>query len=249
MSHRQLLLDADGTFLDFARTEKEALSVLFDRMGLDGDMSPLYHKSNAQCWKEFEQGVISMEELKSRRFALFFSEASIDADPAEASRLYIDLLAHKAYYLEGAEAMLSHLAEKHSLVCITNGISAVQRGRLERLDAMKWFTHVVISEEIGVQKPSVAFFDAVLSITGAQREDCLVIGDSLTSDIKGAMDSGIDAFHYHPGKAACETDSLIWGHSDSYEGLISAIDADQLDVEDQELIGRDVPAPVSPIGL
>lgn len=249
MSHKYLLLDADGTFLDFERTEKEALGLLFAHFGIDEGLSSSYHTANAQCWEEFEKGLITMEELKERRFDLFFRSQGLDLDAGEASRLYIDELSRHAYYIDGAEELLAHLSRGHSLSVITNGIAQVQRGRLEALGAMRFFDHVVISEEVGVQKPSKAFFERALALIGAEKEDCLVIGDSLTSDIKGAQDAGMDAFHLHLGKPAAPVDEGLWGHGDSFASLLSAVDADQLDVEDQQLVGSDVPAAVASVGL
>lgn len=249
MSHKYLLLDADGTFLDFERTEKEALGLLFDHFGIDEGLSSSYHKANSRCWEEFENGLITMEELKKRRFDLFFRSQGLDFDAKEASRLYIDELSRHAYYMDGAEEMLSHLSRKHSLSVITNGIAQVQRGRLEALGAMRFFDHVIISEEVGAQKPAKAFFERALALIGARKEDCLVIGDSLTSDIKGAQDAGMDAFHLHLGASASPVDEELWGHGDSFASLLSAVDADQIDVEDQQLVGSDVPAAVAPVGL
>lgn len=249
MSHKYLLLDADGTFLDFERTEKEALGLLFAHFGIDEGLSSSYHTANARCWEEFEKGLITMEELKERRFDLFFRSQGLDLDAGEASRLYIDELSRHAYYIDGAEELLAHLSREHSLSVITNGIAQVQRGRLEALGAMRFFDHVVISEEVGVQKPSKAFFERALALIGAEKEDCLVIGDSLTSDIKGAQDAGMDAFHLHLGRPAAPVDEGLWGHGDSFASLLSAVDADQLDVEDQQLVGSDVPAAVASVGL
>ena len=249
MSHKYLLLDADGTFLDFERTEKEALGLLFAHFGIDEGLSSSYHTANARCWEEFEKGLITMEELKERRFDLFFRSQGLNLDAGEASRLYIDELSRHAYYIDGAEELLAHLSREHSLSVITNGIAQVQRGRLEALGAMRFFDHVVISEEVGVQKPSKAFFERALALIGAEKEDCLVIGDSLTSDIKGAQDAGMDAFHLHLGKPAAPVDEGLWGHGDSFASLLSAVDADQLDVEDQQLVGSDVPAAVASVGL
>ena len=116
---------------------------------------------------------------------------------------------------------------------VSNGIAEVQRGRLERLDAMKYFHDVLISEEIGVQKPDPRFFDVVLSRLGASRQECLVVGDSLTSDIRGGLDSDIDTLYLHLGRRIDDIDPRIRFHASCYEEMLSIIDADKLDVEDE----------------
>lgn len=236
MSHyRYILMDADGTFLDFASTERVAISSLFEHLALPCTDALLesYHKANALCWKEFEEGSIDMATLKDRRFSLFFESNGIDLDAHEAGRLFIRLLASNAYYIDGAQDMLSRLSKDHDIVVVTNGIAEVQRGRLERLDAMKYFHDVVISEEIGVQKPDPRFFDLVLSRLGASRQECLVVGDSLTSDIRGGLDSDIDTLYLHLGRRIDDIDPRIRFHASCYEEMLSIIDADKLDVEDE----------------
>ena len=112
MSHyRYILMDADGTFLDFASTERVAISSLFEHLALPCTDALLesYHKANALCWKEFEEGSIDMATLKDRRFSLFFESNGIDLDAHEAGRLFIRLLASNAYVSDGAQDILSRL--------------------------------------------------------------------------------------------------------------------------------------------
>lgn len=233
-SYRYLLIDADGTFLDFNSTEKTAIKLLFSRFDIPYTEKNLhsYHNANSQCWKDFESGLITMETLKTRRFSLFFESEGIMADPREAGLEYIRLLGEHPFWMPGAPAFLSRLREKHSLAVITNGIAHVQRERLERLDAMKYFDYVIISEEAGCQKPSKEFFDYTLRTIGAAKDECLIIGDSLSSDIKGGIDSGIDTCYLHIGKERSDNGKITFQAAD-YSQILSVVDADQLDIENQ----------------
>ena len=235
LNYKFLLLDADGTFLNFALTEKIALDLLFDHYNLTHDEKTFssYEEGNRLCWREFEQGIISMDELKVKRFSLFFAKEGLHFDPSEANRLYVHYLASNGHYISGAEDVLKRLSHDYTLEVITNGIASVQRGRLDALGASKYFDHIIISEEIGCQKPSAAFFEKTLEIIHAAKNECLIIGDSLTSDIKGGIESGIDTCYLHLGKSPGTSDTRIKYHASSYSELLSIIYADQVDIENK----------------
>ena len=225
LSYKYLLLDADGTFLDFSRTEEEALAKLFDCCGipLTKEYLSAYEAANSEVWRNFEEGKISMERLKSLRFEKFFTSMGLALDPQKTGRMFIKLLSDAAYIIEGAETLLERLSKDYSLSVITNGIAEVQRGRLKKLGLMKYFDGLFISEELGVQKPSAAFFDKTLESLGAQKSQCLVIGDSLTSDMKGAVECGLDALFLNLSGQQVEIDSRIKYQAKSYEELLSII--------------------------
>lgn len=235
LNYKFLLLDADGTFLNFSLTEKIALDLLFDHYNLphDEETFSAYEEGNRFCWHSFEEGQMSMAELKVRRFSLFFEKKGLSYDAREADRLYVEYLASNGHYIEGAGRLLERLKNDYTLEVITNGIASVQRGRLDALGASKYFDHVIISEEIGCQKPSKAFFDKTLEIINAEKDECLIIGDSLTSDIKGGIDSGIDTCYLHLGRSMDTQDERIRYHASSYDELLSLIYADEGDIKNK----------------
>lgn len=210
-----LLFDADETLFDFKASESIAIKSLFEHYNLpyDEKLLALYHKANGALWREYEKGSLELNELESRRFVDFFKAAEIPYDPYEASEVYIDYLSKAGILLEGAEDVLKLLSKEYSLILITNGISRVQRGRLEVTGTKKYFTDIIVSAEIGPRKPQKEFFDYTLNKLGAQKEDCLVIGDSLKSDIKGGYESGIDTYYLHL-REKDEDAEKIW----TYEG-------------------------------
>ena len=175
---------------------------------------------------ELEELKARMKELEERRFRLFFDSQDLALDSHEASEYYIDRLSQEAYLIDGARNLLERLYGDYRLVVITNGIARVQRGRLARLGLTGLFSHIVISGEIGASKPSAEFFDRTLEITGAGRKDCLVIGDSLTSDMKGALDNGFDALYLHLGKQDVQVPEGIKYDAESYAQLADIIYAD-----------------------
>ncbi|MCI7605632.1 MAG: HAD-IA family hydrolase, partial [Spirochaetales bacterium] len=175
------------------------------------------------CWDQFEKGNISLETLERVRMELFFKNLKRpDLNADEAADLYATLLSENGIMLEGAREMLESLSDiPKSLV--TNGIAKVQRGRLRDTDTEKYFQHIFISQEIGVQKPKKEFFDIVLKTINKDKDECIVIGDSEKSDIQGALNSGIRSIYYSPKGNISER--ATWSVSSFKEmiGLIRSI--------------------------
>ena len=197
MKYRYLLFDADNTLFDFDASERAAFREMIDSIGVQYSdaLYDVYHAKNAQCWKMLERGETTTRELRALRFAMLFDEADIriGLTPAEVSARYEERLGRQNILLPGALETVRTLAKRYTLLLITNGFANIQRGRFETSQIRPYFKEAYISEEIGHQKPERAYFDAVLAkehIT--DRAECLVIGDSLTADIDGAIGAGID---------------------------------------------------------
>lgn len=202
--YRYLLFDADGTLFDFDSAETWAFGATCRELGIDPTEQRLqdYKAANKQVWKEFELGTISIDQLQSERFARFFTQQGIDADPQKTGRRFTDHLALAGQVYPETVPLLEELQDRgYRLSLITNGISRVQHGRLEVSRTERYFDTICISEEIGFQKPKKEFFDIFLDMAHleeADKEQCLVIGDSLTSDILGGINAGIDTCWYNP---------------------------------------------------
>jgi len=222
--YKHLLLDADGTFYDFAATEKSAISKLFllHRIPPTESNIKAYKEANDICWGLYEKGEISMGTLKVKRFSDFTAKANIDANPNILSEDYVSCLSETGYMLDGAKETLERLSTKYDLSIITNGIARAQRGRIAMSGTESLYSHIFISEEIGYRKPDVRFFEEVLKALGAKKEECLVIGDSATSDISGAVASGIDSILLRlDGKVI---DGGQTYYAASYDELLSILD-------------------------
>lgn len=233
MPNKALMFDADGTLFDFPASERHALSRLFSSLSIPFDerTDRLYQEANALCWREYEAGLITVPVLKEKRFALFFSALGLEADSHEAGEAYAAYLGEKAELLPGARELLDSLRPGHSLYIITNGFESTQRSRISSTGLDGYFQDIFISESAGASKPSRAFFDYVFRRIPFKPSETLVIGDSETSDMKGALDYGIESVYLSfEGKT-----SAIASHSVSSYAELAALlhDIDQRDIEDQ----------------
>jgi 2-haloacid dehalogenase len=196
-----LLFDADDTLFDFPRAEANALRWTLDSLGLPAspDYFEIYARCNLAVWKEFERGLLTSVELRTKRFRLFFDEVGITADPETVSPLYLQNLALGTDLLPAAEEVIRFLRPRFHLGLVTNGLADVQHPRLARSALADCFEGIFISEEIGAAKPARAYFDAVFNAIGnPPKSEVLIIGDSLTSDMRGGIDYGIDTCWYNP---------------------------------------------------
>ena len=199
--YSHLLLDADGTLFDYDRAEATALTTTFQDLQLDLRASYVetYREINGLIWREFEQGTIAVAEIRSERFRRLFAALSLDADPVAFGQRYLARLGECAQLIEGAEAAVAALYGKVGLVLITNGLQDVQRARLSRSPIARYLDEIVISEEVGSSKPDSGIFDECFRRMGnPPRRDVLIVGDSLTSDMRGGHNYGIDTCSFNP---------------------------------------------------
>ncbi len=212
MKYKWLLLDADGTLFDYDRAEATALQRVFEQFGheFQSAYAVAYQRINHEIWRQFEQGQISQDRLRTRRFELLFEAVDVESDPVEFSATYIQNLAEGAYLIDGAEEVVKSLVGRVGLVLITNGLKEVQRSRLARSTISDCFSDVVISDEIGAAKPDTRIFQVAFErMAHPKKADVLIVGDSLTSDIKGGNAYGIDACWFNPNRLVCDQDVEI----------------------------------------
>jgi 2-haloacid dehalogenase len=201
MRYKWILFDADGTLFDYDRAESTALEKTFLESGLDfaPGYTEAYRRINAQIWLDYEQGKIAQDVLRVRRFELLFEAVGVEADARAFSARYLAHLGAQAVLVQGAEEVVKALYGQIGLVLITNGIKEVQRSRLQRSTLRDCFVDVVISDEVGVSKPDAGIFDVAFFKMGhPDRREVLIVGDSLTSDIKGGAAYGIDTCWFNP---------------------------------------------------
>ena len=196
-----LLLDADETLFDFARCEREALCDALRVSGIEPseDRIATYSAINDRFWKMLERGEIEKNELRVARFAEFCRHYGFEVDVPRLATGYTDALSTKGYLIPGALEVCRKLAKHCKLYIITNGIATVQRGRFEPSALRELIQELFISEEIGAEKPSSLYFDTVASrIPDFSCEKALVVGDSLSSDMRGGINAGIDTCWFNP---------------------------------------------------
>lgn len=197
---KYIFLDLDDTIFDFHIAEKNALKKTLIELGIQPEETVLkrYSELNDQQWKLLELGKITRDEVKVRRFELLFEEIGSDASAMEAADIYIGYLSQGHYFVEGASELLQNLYGKYQLFLVSNGTTIVQKSRLASSDIERYFEHIFISQEIGYNKPSKDFFDYCFShISDFKKEECVMIGDSLTSDIQGGINAGIKTIWFN----------------------------------------------------
>lgn len=206
MTYSTLLLDADETLLDFAAAEKKALFLTMQSLGysISKEEHRLYSEINDAQWKKLERGETTKPVLTVERFSLFLSELGIVADAKEVNRQYTDNLSLGSDLIDGAMDFLEIVKEHFSLYMITNGTAHVQIKRLAAARIDRFFSETFISEAIGFAKPKKEYFTYVLSHIEEQNpKKVLVIGDSLTSDIAGGQNAGLDTCWFNRYNKKC----------------------------------------------
>ena len=199
MKYKAILLDADGTILDFEAAEENAVNGLLEQLGVTDPEAPsVYRKHNSECWKMLERGELTQKELEVRRFALFLEHYGMKNNAREVADAYIDLLAQQSIILPGALEAVCELEKLASLAVVTNGIPRVQHGRMDHSPLRPHFGPYVISGEEGVSKPDPRLLYIALEKLGVEPKDALMVGDSLSSDIRAANNAGVDACWINP---------------------------------------------------
>lgn len=202
MRYKALFLDMDGTFLDFAAAERGAFYKTFLEHKIQPEESCYrrYSAINDSLWKAFERGEIEKDAIRRRRFSLLFEELGIDLDGAAAETFYETALGREHALMPHGREVLEFLSERYPLYVVTNGFQKVQESRLKLADIERFITKTFISEQIGYQKPQKEFFDACFAgiVPAPARQEVLLIGDSLTSDIQGARNAGIASCWFNP---------------------------------------------------
>lgn len=212
MNYEVLLFDADDTLFDFKKTEEYALEKLVNSFETSYSKEyciEKYKEINKQIWIEFEQGLITSDLLKVERFERFAKEINLDLDANKLSQMYIDYLGEGSFLYEESVDLISYLYKKYRLCIITNGLADVQNRRIKNSIIGKYFEDIVISDEIKIAKPNPEIFNhALKNINHENKDTVLMIGDSLSSDIKGGNNAGIHTCWFNAGKKHNSTDIM-----------------------------------------
>lgn len=206
---RTVFLDLDDTILDFTRAEAEALRRALTEADAPADDAVLarYHAINTAQWELLEEGVLTREQVLLGRFDILFGELGLVRSAREICERYEGYLAEGHWFIPGAEALLKTLAPRYDLYLASNGTAQVQYRRLEDAGIRRYFREIFISRELGADKPSPAFFERCFAaIPGFSRECAVMVGDSLTSDIRGGKNAGLRTCWFNPRKKSGRAD-------------------------------------------
>ena len=202
---KAILWDVDGTLLDFSAAERAAVKKLFLEFGLGvctDDMVARYSAVNDSYWKRLERGEITKQQVLIGRYRQFFSEIGVDPELAEPfNARYQVALGDTIVYRDDSLKIVKALHGRVKQYVVSNGTVVAQTRKLERSHLGEWMDGVFLSEELGAEKPSPAFFDKVFAaLPDLKKEDMLLVGDSLTSDMKGGLMAGIPTCWYNPNR-------------------------------------------------
>jgi len=197
--------------LDFDTAEDIALTHFLEEQGVTEIQTykDYYIPMNKALWRELEQGKITKPELVNTRFSRLFAHFGIEKDGVELALLYQQYIAQQGQTYAGASELLDSLTEAdYEIYGATNGITAIQTGRMAHSDISPYFNHIFISEQMGTQKPEALFYEKIAEqIPDFDLSQTLMIGDSLTADIAGANNAGLDSIWYNPKQL--ENESLF----------------------------------------
>jgi len=200
---RVILWDVDGTLLDFHSAEAAAIRALFQKFSLGTCTDAMladYSTINAGFWRKLESGELSKPQVLTGRFETFFQKYGLDTGCVDAFNAAYQLaLGDTVCFCPNALETLQALKGQVLQCAVTNGTALAQKKKLAVSGLDRIFDHIFISDEIGIDKPNMAFFEAVWQKIGIfSPDEVLIVGDSLTSDIRGGNNAGIKTCWYNP---------------------------------------------------
>ena len=210
--YKAVFIDWDDTIGDFIGAAKQALQEMYDKYHLNDyfdsqeEFVSLYKPHNIELWDKYGKDLVTKEYLSFDRFFYPLMHGSrvgerlkvkgerqdVAALAEQLSEDFLNMTTARFSLLPGAEELVRYLAAKYPLTVVTNGFVEVQYEKFDKSGLRDCFAHIVLSEEVGCQKPNPRIFEEALRMNGLQAEDVVMIGDSWNSDIQGAINAGID---------------------------------------------------------
>ena len=204
---KHIFFDLDHTIWDFDRNAQETLTELYEQYNLKGlgltsctDFIDLYTTNNHNLWQQYHLGEITKEKLREDRFRKTFLALGIKPEhvPHQFEDDYVRMSPTKTNLFDGAEKVLAYLQNKYHLHIISNGFKETTLTKMHVSGLNPYFKNVIISEDVGVNKPNKLIFEHALAKAAATKEESIMIGDSIEADIRGAQDFGMRAIFFNP---------------------------------------------------
>ncbi|MDB5021423.1 MAG: noncanonical pyrimidine nucleotidase, YjjG family [Pedobacter sp.] len=204
---KHIFFDLDHTIWDFDRNAEETLHELYEvyqlsKLGLLSatEFIAKYTENNHSLWAQYHLGLISKDLLRAERFRKTFLELGVQPEhvPHQFEEDYVKISPTKTNLFDGAQKVLAYLQKKYTLHIISNGFKETTLTKMELSGLNPYFSNVIISEEVGVNKPDKAVFQYAIDKASAKIEESIMIGDSLEADIYGAQNFGMKAIFFNP---------------------------------------------------
>lgn len=205
--YKHIFFDLDHTIWDFETNSLKALQQIFAEETLAERGVPsfeqfhiTYKPINDRYWSKYHNGYATKEQVRVNRFTETLAEFGVK-DISLAKRMadsYVTLSPKMTTLFPDAFDILQYLQGKYSLHLITNGFAEVQWIKIENSGLRPFFEHIIISEEVGTQKPDKQIFEIAMNRAFTSAEECLMIGDNFNTDIIGARNAGIDQVYFNP---------------------------------------------------
>lgn len=204
---KHIFFDLDHTIWDFDRNAEETLNELYhtyklNELGLNScaDFILKYTENNHQLWADYHLGKITKDFLRAERFSKTFIQLGIQPDsiPHQFEDDYVSISPTKTNLFEAAEDVLTYLQKKYTLHIISNGFKETTLTKMNLSNLNPYFENVIISEDVGANKPNPIIFKYALDKAKASKQECIMIGDSLEADIYGALNFGMEAIFFNP---------------------------------------------------
>lgn len=220
MRYQYLLIDNDNTLMDFNAAEAKALLDVLTVHGLPTDDATIhtYHEINDALWKALERGETTQPKLKVERFRQLLAYLGRDDfSPEELSAEYAANLGTHADLLPGAAEFIQAVHGKMKIALVSNGVSAIQRGRLAKCPLTPLFDAIVISEEVGAAKPDPKLLHVAMDMLGCtDKSQAVMMGDSLSADIPAAVNAGVDSIYFSlKGKTSDVATYTVFNHEEA----------------------------------
>ena len=212
MKYHVLLSDADGTLFDFHKGEAIAIAETFRSFGIPDtpEIIALYSQANDAQWKKLERGETTQAKLRVDRFVEFLKLTGLEGDPQALSDDYVVRLGQQRWPLPFSEELCREVSRHMPIYLVTNGIARIQRSRFTDCGISPYVSGMVISEEVGKSKPDPAMLFEALRQAKLEPKDAILLGDSVTADIRAANNAGIDSILFTNGKPAPESHGATW---------------------------------------
>lgn len=198
--YSHILFDADNTLLDFDKAQLSSFKMVLNFYGLvySEELFRQYQSINHVLWDQFERGEIDKDTVQEKRFFDFFCTIGRKIDGSEANCVFQRGLCKQSWLIPHAEETCRVLSSYVNLSIVTNGVGRTQNERIRNSKISNFISHIIVSETIGFAKPSIEFFEEAFKVIGCTfSSKTLIVGDSLSSDIQGGINAGIDTCWYN----------------------------------------------------